>query len=219
MPRQYTFTSGVCASGLEQFAILQKQFNLPYSKYKLAAETLKQGIMTHMLCDNSYFKGNVTDQQKTAHEYYDGGVFEIFANGLITDKKLFLSNMAEYDKVMRIKGERPGYIRLISADPYENQEWVFINLRIAKAHLLFGQKTEAAKLLNYIIEQAAVNNNTIPEMISNKLQMDKVTENFRSSNIWCNCIRDKDDQYIGTIPMVGYGSAAYILTLYSYHDK
>lgn len=216
MPRQYTFTSGVCARGLELFAGLQKKYHLPYEKYELAAQTLKKGILAHMLVENRYLKGNVSDIKTTAHEYYDGGVFEIFANGLVTDKKLFLSNMEEYDRVMRIKGPRPGYIRLISADPYENQEWVFINLRIAQAHLLFGQKTEASKLLNFVTEQAAVNYNTIPEMYSNKLQMDKVTENFKLSNIWCNCIRDKDDQYIGSIPMVGYGSAAYILTLYSY---
>jgi len=219
MPRQYTFTSGVCARGLQMFAALQKKFNLPYEKYESASQKLAQGIFTHMLCDNKYFKGNATDQLKTAHEYYDGGVFEIFANGLITNKKLFLSNMDEYDKVMRIKGERPGYIRLISADPYENQEWVFINLRIAQAHLLFGNKPDAGKLLNFVTEQAAINYNTIPEMYSNKLQMDKVTKEFMGNNFWCNCIRDKDDQYIGTIPMVGYGSAAYILTLYSFYDK
>lgn len=185
----------------------------------LAAETLKQGIRTHMLCDNLYFKGNVNDQLKSAHEYYDGGVFEIFANGLVTDKNLFLSNMEEYDKVMRIKGDRPGYIRLISTDPYENQEWVFINLRIAQAHILFNNKPEAYKLLNFVTEQAAENNNTVPEMYSNKLQMDKVTENFKSSNIWCNCIREEDNEYIGTIPMVGYGSAAYIITLYAYYAR
>jgi len=219
MPRQYTFTSGVCARGLELFGLMQKQFNLPSDKYLSAAEKLKQGILTHMLCDNRYFKGNVNDKLQTAHEYYDGGVFEIFANGLIKDKKLFLTNMEEYDKVMRIKGDRPGYIRLISSDPYENQEWVFINLRIAQAHLLFNQKPDAARLLNYVTEQAAVNNNTIPEMYSNKLQMDKVTEEFMSGNIWCNCIRDKDDQYIGTIPMVGYGSGAYIITLYAYYGE
>jgi GH15 family glucan-1,4-alpha-glucosidase len=219
IPKQYTFTSGVCARGLEQFALLQQQFHLPYEKYKLASETLKHGILTHLLCDNKYFKGNVNDQLKTDHEYYDAGVLEIFANGLINDKKLFLSQMDEYDKVLRIKGNRPGYIRLNSSDPYENQEWVFINLRIALAHILFCEKSDAAKLLNFVTEQAAVNNNTIPEMYSNKLQMDKVTDDFESFNIWCNCIRDKDDHYIGTIPMVGYGSAAYILTLYAYYAK
>ncbi|MGE5106975.1 MAG: hypothetical protein ACM3H8_05495 [Sphingobacteriales bacterium] len=219
MPRQYTFTSGVCARGLEQFALLQQQFHLPYKKYKMAAEKLKQGILNHMLIENKFIKGNVNDQLKTAHEYYDAGVYEIFANGLMSDKKLFLSHMGEYDKVLRIKGDRPGYIRLNSSDPYENQEWVFINLRIALAHLLFGQKKEAFKLLDFVTQQAAVNNNIIPEMYSNKLQMDKVTDNFMNNNIWCNCIRDKDDQYIGTIPMAGYGSAAYILTLFAYYTK
>jgi GH15 family glucan-1,4-alpha-glucosidase len=217
MPKQYTFTTGVCARGLEMFSILQKKYHLPYLKYSSAAETLKEGILKHMLCDNRYIKGNANDQLKTDHEYYDAGVFEIFANGLMRDKNLFLSNMEEYDKVLRIQGERPGFIRLSSADPYENQEWVFINLRIGLAYLLFGEKDEAAEFLNYVTEQAAVNNNTIPEMFSNKLQMDKVTDNFKSSDIWCNCIRDKDDQFIGTIPMVGYGSAAYIITLYAYY--
>jgi len=217
MPKQYTFTSGVCARGLEQFAALQQFYHLPYEKYKTAAETLKQGILKHMLCENNYIKGNVNDQQKTDPEYYDSGVYEIFANGLMTDKQLFLSHMAECDKVLRIKGNRLGYIRLNTTDPYENQEWAFINLRIARAWLLFGEKKEAAKLLDYVTEQAAVNNNTISEMYSNKLQMDKVTDNYKQNNFWCNCIRDKDDQYIGTIPMVGYGSATYILTLFAFY--
>ncbi|HSR17720.1 MAG TPA: glycoside hydrolase family 15 protein, partial [Ignavibacteriaceae bacterium] len=219
MPRQYTFTSGVCARGLEQFALLQKQFNLPYEKYKSAAEKLRNGILTHMLCENKYIKGNVNDQLKTDHEYYDAGTFEIFANGLINDKNLFLSHMDEYDKVLRIKGDRPGYIRLNSSDPYENQEWVFINLRIALAYLIFGEKTEAAELLNHVTQQAAINYNTIPEMYSNKLQLDKVTDDFKSFDVWCNCIRDKGDQYIGAIPMIGYGSGAFILTVLAYYEK
>jgi len=218
-PKQYTFTSGVCARGLEQFAILQKHFHLPYEKYQRAASILKQGILTHMLCDNNYLKGNVNDKLTSDPEFYDSGVYEIFANGLMKERKLFLSHMTACDKVLRIKGPRSGYIRLNTADPYENQEWVFIDLRIARAWLLFGGKKEATGLLDYVTEQAAVNHNTIPEMYSNKIQMDKVTDNFRQNNFWCNCIRDKDDQYIGTVPMVGFGSAAYILTLFAFYGK
>jgi GH15 family glucan-1,4-alpha-glucosidase len=218
MPRQYAFTSGVCAKGLEQFAMLQKQYNLPFEKYKTSAETLKQGIFTHLLIDGKYIKGNVNDQLKTDHEYYDAGVYELFANRYINDKELFLSHMSEYDTSLRIKSERPGYIRLSSADPYETQEWVFIDLRIALAYLLFGQKDEAEKLINYVTEQASVNFNLIPEMYSNKLQLDKMTDNFNSYEVWCNCIRDKDDLYIGAIPMVGYGAGAYILTLLTYYS-
>ncbi|HEX3007580.1 MAG TPA: glycoside hydrolase family 15 protein [Bacteroidales bacterium] len=219
MPKQYTFTSGVCARGLEMFASLQKQNGLPHGKYEEAASRLRQGILKHMLVDNRYFKGNASDMQTTDHEYFDSGAFEIFANQLIRDKKLFLSHMTECDNYLRIKGNRPGYIRLNSNDPYENQEWVFINLRISMAHLLFGQRDEAGKLLNYITSQAKQNYNTIPEMISNKLQMTKVPRDAYSWNVWCNCIRQKDDQYIGTIPMVGYGSGAYILTLYEYYEQ
>lgn len=217
--KQYTFTSGVCSRGLEQFAQLQQQLNLPYQKYKLAAEKIKQAIIRNMLCDKLFIKGNTNDHSKTDHEFYDSGVYEVFADGLFTDKSLFLSHMKEYDKVLRIKGSRPGYIRLNTADPYENQEWVFINLRISLAHLLFGQKDVAYKMLNYVTNQATINYNTIPEMYSNKLQMEKVTPNYLSTNIWCNCIRDTDGAYIGTVPMVGYGSAVYILTLFEYYDR
>jgi len=218
-PKQYTFTSGVCARGLEQFAALQQYFHLPFEKYKAAATKLKQGILNHMLCDGNYLKGNNQDKLTTDPEYYDSGVYEIFANGLMKDRKLFLSHMAACDKALRIKGTRSGYIRLNTSDPYENQEWAFIDLRIARSWLLFGVKSQAAGLLQYVTDQAAVNHNTIPEMYSNKSQMDKVTVNFRQNDIWCNCIRDKNDQYIGTVPMVGFGSAAYILTLFAFYAK
>lgn len=219
MPRQYAFTSGVCAKGLLEFSKLQKKYNLPYLQYQSAAEKLKQGILANMLSEGRYIKGNSNDKLKTDHEYYDSGAYEIFANGLITDKNLFTSHMEEYDKVLRLKQERPAYIRLSSNDPYESQEWVFINLRIALAHLLFGQKEKAAPLISYVTEQAAANYNTIPEMISNKAQLEKVTDNFKSFDVWCNCLRDKGEQFIGTIPMVGYGSGAYILTLLAYYGK
>jgi len=219
MPRQYTFTSGACARGLEQYGMLLKKYNKPYLTYLSAAEKLKQGIIANMLCDKRYFKGNSNDLLKTDHEYYDAGAFEIFANGLIRDRQLFFSHMEEYKNYLRIKGPRPGYIRLNSNDPYENQEWVFINLRLAMASLLFNEKQEAAELLNFVTSQASVNYNTIPEMYSNRLQMDKVSADARMNNIWCNCIRDKDNQYIGTIPMVGYGSGAYVLSLFEYYEK
>ena len=85
------------------------------------------------------------------------------------------------------------------------------------AYILFGQKQDAETLLNFVTEEAAINFNTIPEMYSNKLQMERVSDNFRQNNVWCNCIRDQDNQYIGTIPMVGYGSGTYILTLFAFY--
>lgn len=217
IPKQYTFTSGVCARGLQQFASTQKSRSLPYEKYETAASLIKDAIIANMLVDGIYFKGNADDNSVSDHEYWDGGSFEIFANGLIPDKSLFTTHMEAYGKALGIKGNRPGYIRLESSDPYENQEWVFINLRIAYAHLMFGNKPAAYDLINYITEQASMNYNIIPEMISNKAQMSKVTPDYYPNEVWCNCIREEDGMYIGTIPMVGYGSGTYAMTLLSYY--
>ncbi|SFW85260.1 glycoside hydrolase family 15 protein [Chitinophaga sancti] len=217
LTKQYTFTSSVCARGLELFSDAQKKQELPFEKYKEAAGKIKQAILDHMLVDHKYLKGNADDMNITDHEYWDGGSFELFANGLIADTSLFKSHMEAYDQRLRIKGERPGYIRLESGDPYENQEWVFINLRIAYAYLKFGSTKAAKPLIDYITEQATVNHNTIPEMISNKSQMDKVATQKREIEVWCNCVRDNSDMYIGMVPMVGYGAGAYTLSLLSFY--
>jgi len=219
MPRQYTFTSGVCAKGLAMFAEIQQQFNMSFEKYQEASDRLKNGILSNMLIDGKYIKGNVNDTAKTDHEYYDAGVFEIFADSLIYNKELFASHMNEYDKYLRIAGKRPGYIRLNSNDPYENQEWVFINLRIALAYLLYGEEENASALINYITRQASLNYNIVPEMFSNKLQLEKMTDNFKSFDVWCNCVRKEGDEYIGAIPMVGYGAGAYIITLLKFYNQ
>lgn len=219
MPRQYTFTSGVCARGLGMFAEVQRHFGLPFEKYETAVEQIWEGMYRQLIIEGRYFKGNINDTLRTGKEYYDAGVYEIFANGFIRNKFLFLTHMTEYDQHLRIKGARAGYIRLNSNDPYENQEWVFIDLRIALARMLFGQRERAAQILHYITDQAAANFNTIPEMYSNKLQMAKVPADFHLWNTWCNCIREEDGQYIGAIPMVGYGSGAYIIALYHYYGR
>ena len=218
LTKQYTFTSSVCARGLELFANAQKKQRQPYEKYQNAAEKIKHAIVDNMLVDNKYIKGNVNDMNISDHEYWDGGSFECFANGLMTNKELFESHMKAYEKVLGIKGDRPGYIRLESKDPYENQEWVFIDLRIAYAHLNFGNKKIAKQLIDYLTEQASHNHNALPEMISNKSQMEKAPiEIHDAMETWCNCVRPESDMYIGMIPMVGYGSGAYSLAILSYY--
>lgn len=217
--KQYVFTSGVNARGLELFSVLEKKYNFSADKYQQGAKELKESIITQTLVENRYFKGNANDTNTTEKEYWDGGTFEIFANSLINDKTLFESHLQANAPALRITGEREGYIRLSSADPYENQEWVFIDLRIAQAHAQFGNKARAYGIINYMTRQASLNNNQLPEMISNEAQMKKVTPNFYQSEVWCNCVRQTDGQYIGMIPMIGYGSAAYILALSAYYQK
>ncbi len=217
--KKYTFTTGVSARGLEMFAQLQQVHHLPYLEFAKGAAEMKRALKKYMLIDDRYFKGNAEDFSTGDHEYWDGGTFEIFANALITDKQLFARHMQAYDSTMRIKGPRDGYIRLRSTDPYENQEWVFMNLRIALAHFMLGERNRGYQMTRYLTNQASANFNLLPEMISNKKQMQLVTPEFYQSEVWCNCIRDKDGQYIGMVPMVGYGAGAYLISLLTYYEK
>jgi len=217
--KQYAFTSAVNARGLEMFVEAEKKFGFPVSGFGQVAARIKKSMLAKLWVDDAYLKGNVNDNRTDDHEYWDAGTFESFANGLIADKLMFASHLSAYNKTLRIKGERDGYIRLRSNDSYENQEWGFINLRIALAHILNGNKPAAAKMIGYVTRQAVNNFHTIPEMYSNAEQMKLVNKNSYQSETWCNCIRFTDGAYIGTIPMVGYGSGAYLISLLAYYGK
>jgi GH15 family glucan-1,4-alpha-glucosidase len=195
--KEFMWTSGVCARGLQLISSLQKKYGLPYEQFETGYKTLFQGIMSNCLIDGRYIKGNAIEQNPTDHHYFDAATFELFANGLINDKKLFLSHMKEYDQHNRInKDPSKGYCRFNSNDCYENQEWPFAGLRVAVAQDHLGSKIEAKKLIDRITSYAGRNNNQIPEILSNDLGL-----------------------YRGAIPMVGYGSGAYILAVLDYYHK
>lgn len=195
--KEFMWTSGVCARGLQLISSLQKKYGLPYQQFESGYKTLIEGIMNNCLINGKYIKGNATEQNPTDHHYFDAATFELFANGLISDKKLFLSHMKEYDQHNRInKDPAKGYCRFNSNDSYENQEWPFAGLRVAVAQDHLGSKTEAKKLIDRITSYASRNNNQVPEILSNDLGL-----------------------YRGAIPMVGYGSGAYILAVLDYYRK
>ncbi len=195
--KEFMWTSGTCARGLQLLALLQKKYGMEYHVFDSAATVLYDGILKNCLIDNRYIKGNATEQNSTDHHYYDAATFELFAGGLINNKKLFASHMAEYNKHNRAANDPArGYIRFNSSDSYENQEWPFAGLRVAVAQKKLGSMTEAKKMMDRITLFASRNHNLVPEIVSNDMGI-----------------------YKGAIPMVGYGSAAYILALMEYYKN
>ena len=195
--KEFTWTSGVCARGLQLVSSLQQKYGLPHEKFQEGYQTLLDGIKENCVIANRYIKGNATEQNPTDHHYYDAATFELFADGLISDRKLFLSHMKEYNQHNRIsKDPSKGYCRFNSNDSYENQEWPFAGLRVSVAQDHLGSRTEAKKLIDRITSFATRNNNQVPEILSNDLGL-----------------------YRGAIPMVGYGSGAYIIAVLDYYSK
>lgn len=193
--KEFMWSTGTCARGLQLLASLERTYGLDHKETTETATRLYRGMMKNALINGKYIKGNATEQSPADHHYFDAATFELFAGGLVSDRALFLTHMAEYNKHNRAVGDpNRGYIRFNSNDSYENQEWPFAGLRVAVAQTKLGSRIEAKKLIDRVTIYASRNHNQVPEILSNDMGIFK-----------------------GAIPMVGYGSGAYILALVAYY--
>ncbi|NWF88068.1 MAG: hypothetical protein HXY50_01255 [Ignavibacteriaceae bacterium] len=193
--KQYIYTSAAASGVLRVYAELLNKMGVNSEKYSSAAERIKTGIMKNFVVDGKYLKGNVEGKSNQEYEFYDMGMIEAFSLDVINDADFFNSTISEYDKNLKIQPHR-GYSRVNGVDLYDISEWVMIDLRTASAHIKFGQKEKAKKLIDWITSHAKHNFNLIPELI------DFTKETFD-----------------GAIPMVGFGAGAYIKTLNDYYNK
>jgi hypothetical protein len=193
--QQYAFTSIVNAAALRNFADLLKQQGLPgYEKYMGASDVILDGIKTHLVYNNKLIKGFVAAASPNDLDFFDGGTIEVFTFGLFTDPAFFKSNFTAYEKVLRIS-DRRGFSRLNNPDWYCIGEWPFLDLRISCALARFGDKTKAKYLIDWITSCSKPNFNYIAELYGNK-----------------------DENYEGAVPMVGFGAGAYILAICDYYS-
>jgi hypothetical protein len=195
--RQYVFTNGVCARGMQLFCALERRFAEPDLAMEAVAIGMISGLDEQFLVDGRFYKGNAQEFQPSDHYYFDAATFELFACGLVDNKPLFQSHMHQYNQHLRAaKDPARGYIRFDSQDSYENQEWPFAGLRVAVAAAHFSERQTARQLIDRITRFASRNHNQIPEIIG---------------------LEELD--YRGAIPMVGYGAGAYLLALKAYYTK
>ncbi len=208
---QYTFTTAVCARGLELLSELLASIGKGNDLYIKKADEMKQSIMKNLLYEGRMFKGNIRVTQPTDTRFYDGAVYEMFANRLFTDSTLVYKHFEGFESKMRVSPER-GYIRIAGNDPYENQEWPFLSLRIATIHTYFGKMKEAKSIIDWNTRQAKCNYNLFPEIYGLDTNYDIESGRLKPENT-----DNVFAKYEGSIPMVGYGSAAYIIALSDYY--
>lgn len=184
--KQFTYTSVACARGLSDFARLE-----PDHGYELAAARLKAAITFLLVMPGQgWLKGNYEAKKPDEYDSHDGGTFEAFSMGVLDNRDLFRTQLAEYTKVLRVPGQGRGFARINDGDAYETAEWVLLDLRVASALAMMGDHAAARPLVAWITAQAARNFNLIPEV-------------YRRDNA----------AYDGSIPMVGFGAGAYITAL------
>ncbi len=84
-----------------------------------------------------------------------------------------------------------GYRRNDDGGEYDLREWVVVDLWIAEAKRRAGRTAEAAAIVGWITDQAALNFDLIPE------NYDRTTADYQ-----------------GEVPMVGFGAGAYVTALW-----
>ncbi len=189
--KQFAYTTIACAAGLRDFAALSSRLHLEDAeKYKHAYERLLGGIRKNLIVNNKLIKGNIAALDPNVYDYFDGGTFEAFTFGLLSDKGFFRSQLNEYSHALRVKGGEHGFSRINKGDWYEIAEWLLLDLRVAYTMKKFGDSNGAHKLINWVTKQASLNFNLIPELFNERTSF-----------------------YDGAIPMVGFGAGAYAATL------
>lgn len=125
----------------------------------------------------------------------DGSLLEAFNMGIVTDPAVRDKTLQKMELLKTASG---GYRRLLGPSDYEKQEFVFIDFHMARVLQSIGKKAEAQRMIDRIVEKSLQDHGLIAECyVSEK------------SNDFQGEIGDPT----GSIPMVGYGSGIYAMTL------
>lgn len=188
--KQVAYTSITAAKGLSAFGnLLKKYHRSDYQRYLDASDAILEAIKQRLLV-NGVFKGTYEAKTPDDLEYYDASTFELFNFFPQEFKSYFPEHHTALSRVLSITKDR-GMKRINGGDWYDNQEWIFLDCRLINCLNEFGKVKEASTLRKWIVNQAVLNNNLIPELYS-----------------------QANAKYEGAIPMVGFGAGSFILTYF-----
>lgn len=193
--QHFLYTTAAGARGLCDMAALSRQVGEmgDRDRYRDLSAKAVSAMRTYFTDDNQVLASSV-ERLAQGWGYLDGSVVEAFVWNLIApDDPIATATIDAFDGLVTPVG---GYKRIDgSGDPYDNNEWVFVDLRIAEQLLRMGRAERADELIDFVTAQAEVNHQLIPELYNTYADHGPI------------------GAYTGAIPMVGYGGGAYMLTL------
>ena len=193
--QHFLYTTATAARGFCDMATLARRAGKPddIARYKALADSARMALATNFVDSQSVMAGSLEKLGK-ATNYHDGSTIEAMNFSVIpaTDP----IGTATLGAMSHLATPAGGYKRLEgSSDQYDTDEWILIDLRASAAFRRAGQSGKADQLLDWVTGQAGANFNLLPELY-----------NTQSSG-------GQIGAYSGSIPMVGYGAGAYLMTL------
>lgn len=166
-------------------------------KYRNGAKKLLEGFLKNMVVKPSMVIAGSIEEIKTG-KFFDASVIEAINLGIVDkDGEISLNTFNAIKEKLGIKNTK-GFKRNDDGDYYDEQEWVFIDLRVSNALKIMGKDKEGNSIKEWVIAQAKENFFIIPEL-------------FNKEN----------GDYEGSAPMIGYGAGVFILSFfedYFYND-
>ena len=190
--QHFFYTSAAAARGFCDMATLALRAgkDSDAKHYAELAARVRVGIEKNFVDQSKILAGSL-EKLGTGSQYRDGATVEAVTWDLVTSGSAIASaTMNGFSSLKTVLG---GYKRIEgSNDPYDTNEWILIDLRVADAFRRMGRPTQADALLAWVTDQAASNYNLLPELYD---------------------VNTPNGSYTGSIPMVGYGAGAYVITL------
>jgi GH15 family glucan-1,4-alpha-glucosidase len=198
--RHFAYTTLAAARGFCDMAALARRAgnDADAEKYKTLSGTVVGGFGSYFKDANNAFVGSGSGEGKTAARI-DASVVEVFTWNIVKDytKPYVAPTFGVLDQLKVVSG---GYKRNDEGQSsYDNHEWILVDLRMSDALRRRGDADSigrADELVKTIVDKAAVNFYLIPELYS------AVSSDAPIGS------------YHGSIPMVGYGAGAFILTMF-----
>jgi GH15 family glucan-1,4-alpha-glucosidase len=199
--KHFAFSTAMAIVGLRDFAEVAR---------KAGDEPTRTGVLNHIaLLEKGFAAAFIRDGklhgtlEEGVKNDIDGALLPIINFGLVHDPAVVRDTVARMELLKVASG---GYRRVRSnyTDPaifeywYEREEFLFVDISLAEVERRLGRNTEAAALIERIVDKAAADHNIVPEMYV---------------ALPCDLFPGHIGDPTGARPMVGYGAGAFILDL------
>jgi len=193
--KHFAFTTMAAARGFCDLAALAKKAgnDADAAKYKALSANVKAAFLATFIDQNGALGGSL--EGISNNQYYDGATAAAFTWNILDD---FTGKTASatLDAVGQLKVASGGFKRNNDGlSSYDNNEWILVDLLISNSLRRAGRAPEADSYVDLVVGQAAANYYLLPELY-NAVSSDGAI-----------------GKYTGSIPMVGYGAGAYMMTM------
>ncbi|HTR52869.1 MAG TPA: glycoside hydrolase family 15 protein [Kofleriaceae bacterium] len=192
--QHFAYTTEAAARGFCDMATLARRAGKDddIARYKMLAQSTQTALTTNYIDQMNVLAGSV-EKLATGANYHDGSTVEALTWSDVDPSNIVASSTL--NGLSYLQTPAGGYKRVEgSTDQYDTDEWILIDLRASDAFRRAGQTPNADALLSWVTAQASVNYNLLPELYNTQSAGGPI------------------GAYSGSIPMVGYGAGAYLMT-------